>query len=47
MDKFSALQALFAWNSPVTGEFPSERPVTQGFDVSLDLRLNKILDKQS
>ena len=32
-------------NSPFTGEFPSQRPVTQNFDVS-DLRLNKRLSKQ-
>ena len=29
------LLALCAGNSPVTGEFPSQRPVTQRFDVSL------------
>ena len=28
-------------NSPVTGEFPSQRPVTRSFDVFFDLRLNK------
>ena len=28
-----------AGNSPVTGEFPSQRPVTQSFEVSFDLRL--------
>ena len=27
-------------NSPVTGEFPSQRPVKRSFDVSFDLRLN-------
>ena len=32
---------------PVTGEFPSQRPVTQRFDVFFDLRLNKRLGKQS
>ena len=26
---------------PVTGEFPSQRPVTRSFDVFFDLRLNK------
>ena len=30
-----------------TGEFPSQRPVTQSFDVIFDLRLNKRLSKQS
>ena len=29
-----ALLALCAGNSPVTGEFPSQRPVTHSFDVS-------------
>ena len=32
---------------PVTGEFPSQRPVTRCFDVFFDLRLNKRLSKQS
>ena len=43
---FSALLALCAGNSPVTGEFPSQRPVTRSFDVYFDLRLNKRLDKR-
>ena len=30
---FSTLLALFAGNSPVTGEFPSQRPVTQFFFI--------------
>ena len=47
METLSALLALCAGNSPVTGEFPSQRPVTRNFDVSFDLRLNKRLDKQS
>ena len=34
-------------NSPVTGEFPSQRPVTRSFDVFVDLRLKKRLSKQS
>ena len=29
------------------GEFPTQRPVTQIFDVFYDLRLNKWLSKQS
>ena len=33
-------------NSPVTGEFPAQRPVTPSFDVLFDLRLNKRLSKQ-
>ena len=36
------------WNIfRVTGEFPSQRPMTRRFDVFLDLRLNKCLSKQS
>ena len=33
METFSQLLVLFAGNSPVTGEFPSQRPVTRSFDV--------------
>ena len=33
--------------SPVTGGFPSQRPLTQSFGVFFDLRLNKRLSKQS
>ena len=47
MTTFSALLAICAGNSPVTGEFPAQRPVTRTFDVFLDLRLNKRLSKQS
>ena len=47
METFSALLVLCAGNSPVTGEFPSQRPVTRSFDVFFDLRLNKQLSKQS
>ena len=47
MDTFSALLALCAGNSPVTSEFPSQRPVTRSFDVFFDLGLNKRLSKQS
>ena len=45
--KKSALLAICAGNSPVTGEFPAQRPVTRNFDVFFDLRLNKRLSKQS
>ena len=41
----SALLALCAGNSPVTDEFPSQRPVTRDFDVFFDLSLNKPLSK--
>ena len=47
METFSALLAICAGNSPVTGEFPSQRPVTSNFDVFFDLRLNERLSKQS
>ena len=33
METFSAFLALRARNSPVTGEFPAQRPVTRNFDV--------------
>ena len=38
---FSTLLAICAGNSLVTGEFPSQRPVTRSFDVFFDLCLNK------
>ena len=47
METFSAFLALCEGNSQVTGEFPSQRPVTQSFEVLFDLRLNKRLSKQS
>ena len=43
---FSALLALCAGISPITGEFPSQRPVTRSFDVFYP-RLNKQLSKQT
>ena len=46
-ETFSVLLAICAVNSPVTGEFPAQRPVTRSFDVFFDLRLNKQLSKQS
>ena len=38
--------SICAGNSPVTGEFPSQKPVTRNFDVLFDLHLNKRLSKQ-
>ena len=35
METFSALLSICAGNSPVTGEFLTQRPVTRRFDVSL------------
>ena len=43
---FSALLAICAGNSPVPGEFPTQRPVTRSCDVYFDLRPNKRLSKQ-
>ena len=45
-ETFSPLLALRAGNSLVTNEFPSQRPVTQSFDIFFDLCLNKRLGKQ-
>ena len=42
-EAFSALLAICAGNSPVTGELPAQRPVMRGFDVFFDLRLNRRL----
>ena len=47
MEAFSALLALCERNAPVTGGFPSQRPVTWSFDAFFDLRLEKQLSKQS
>ena len=41
METFSALLAICAGNSPVTGEFPAQRPVRQSFDVFFDLHLKQ------
>ena len=46
MEAFSAFLALCAGNSPITDEFPSQRPVTRSFDVFLDLRLIERLSKR-
>ena len=45
-ETFSALLALCEGNPPVTGGFPSQRPVTRSFDVFFDLRLDKQLSRQ-
>ena len=47
MKTFSASLAFCAGNSPVTGEFSTQRPVTRSFNVFFDLRLNIRLSKQS
>ena len=47
MEALSALLALCAGNSPVSGDFLAQRPVTRSFDVFFDLHPNKRLSKQS
>ena len=47
METYSVLLALYEGNSPVTGGFPSQRPVTRSFGVFFDLHLDKHLSKQS
>ena len=47
METFSALLAICAGNSPVTGEYPAQRPVMRNFDVFFAPRLNKRLSWQS
>ena len=47
METFSALLAICAGNSPVSGEFSTQRPVTRSFDIFFDLRLNKRFSQQS
>ena len=47
METFSALPAICSGNSPVTGEFPTQRPVTRSIDVFFHLRLNKQMSEQS
>ena len=44
METFSALLPI--WNSPVTGEFPAQRPMAQSSDVFFDLHVDKRLSKQ-
>ena len=46
METLSALLAICAENSPVTGEFPAQRPVTQSFDVFFDLCFEKQFSKR-
>ena len=43
MEIFFALLAICAGNSPVTGEFPVQKPVTRKCDIFFDLSLNKQL----
>ena len=45
-ETFSALLAICAGNSPVSGEFPTQRAVTLSFDVFVYLHPNIRLSKQ-
>ena len=46
VETFAALLAFCERNPPVTGGFPSQRPMTRTFDVFFsDLRQNKLLSK--
>ena len=47
METFSALLAICEENPPITGGFPSQRPVTRSSHAFFDLRLNKGLIKQA
>ena len=47
METFSALLVICEGNSPVPGEFPTQRPVTRSCDIFFEMRLNKRLSKQS
>ena len=47
METLSTYLALWAGNSMVTGEFPTQRPVTRSFIVFFELGLNKWLSTQS
>ena len=47
IETFSASLAFCARKLPVTGEFPSQRPVSRSLDIFVGLRLNKRLSKQS
>ena len=40
MEKFAALLALCAVNSPIVGEFVAQSPVKRNFDVFFHLRSN-------
>ena len=44
MESYSAPLASCAGNSPVTAEFPSQRPVTRSIDIFFDLHLEKTVE---
>ena len=45
--RYRVLPAPCAGNSPVTGEFPSQRPVTRSVDVFFGLRPNRWVNNQN
>ena len=47
IETYSVLLAICAESSPVSVEFPAQRPVTRSFNIFFDLRLYKRLSKQS
>ena len=47
METFSALLVICGGNSLVTGEFPSQSPVTQSFDVFFDLCLSWVKNRKA
>ena len=47
METISVLLAICVGNSPVAGEFPTQRPVTRSFGVFFDLRLNRRVSEHS
>ena len=47
METNSALLAICAANSSVTGEFPAQRPVTRSFDIFFHLRQIKRLNREA
>ena len=45
METIPALLAIYAGNSPATGELPAQRPVTLSFGAFFDLHLNRRLSE--
>ena len=45
METFSMLLVHCERNQPITGEFPSQRPVTRSFGIFFALRLNKAVEQ--
>ena len=47
METFLRVTGLCAGKSPLTDEFPSQKPMTRSFAVFFDLRLKKRFSEQS